>query len=295
VLIIFLGVLLVVGAGYIALTSKRGTDERTVTALRRGIDDDLIDPEPVVEPASPIVGSIATLSRKITPAALVHGLETRVGAAGLQGSWSMENLFALKLVLGGVCALLFSIRLLASPTPLTFLWAALMVFGAWYLPDLIASQRADERRRKIQHELPDTMDQLTIAVEAGLGFESALARVAKQGTGPLAEELRRTLQDIQLGMARGAALDALGARTDVADLRRFVSAARQAERHGLPIASVLRTQAIELRDKRRQRAEEHAMKIPVKVLFPLVFCILPTLFIVVLGPGVIRFVHAGGI
>jgi tight adherence protein C len=173
--------------------------------------------------------------------------------------------------------------------------AAVLTIGAWTLPDFLASQRADARRRRIQQELPDTMDQLTIAVEAGLGFEAALLRVAHQGTGPLAEELRRTMQDIQLGMARSEALEALGSRTSVTDLQRFVAAIRQAERYGLPVANVLRTQAAELRDKRRQRAEEHAMKIPVKVLFPLIFCILPTLFVVILGPGAIRFMQTGGL
>ena len=126
---------------------------------------------------------------------------------------------------------------------------------------------------------------MTIAVEAGLGFESAMARAGRNGKGPLAEELVRTLQDIAVGQPRREAYLALADRTGVADLRRFIRAVVQADAYGVSIADVLRTQAQEMRLKRRQRAEEKAMQIPVKVIFPLILCILPTLFIVLLGPG----------
>ena len=126
---------------------------------------------------------------------------------------------------------------------------------------------------------------MTIAVEAGLGFESAMARAGSNGKGPLAEELVRTLQDIAVGQPRREAYLALAERTGVADLRRFIRAVVQADAYGISIADVLRTQAQEMRLKRRQRAEEKAMQIPVKVIFPLMLCILPTLFIVLLGPA----------
>ena len=242
-----------------------------------------------------VVQHLAAVSARLTPTSMSDALQSKLLAADLGGTWSNDRLLAAKLLLGVAGTLLGLLRVVSVPSPLSVLMAAILAFGCWYLPDFLASQRADARRALITRELPDTMDQLTIAVEAGLGFEAALARVAKQGTGPLAAELRRTLQDIQLGMDRADALDSLGARTDITDLRRFVAATRQAERYGLPIAAVLRTQSRELRDRRRQRAEEHAMKIPVKVLFPLVFCILPTLFIVILAPGIINFTHAGGL
>ena len=133
-----------------------------------------------------------------------------------------------------------------------------------------------------------TLDQITISVEAGLGFEAAMARAAKTGEGPLTEELSRALSEIQLGSARQQALRGLVDRTNVPELRHFVLAILQAENYGLPIAHVLRIQAKELRVKRRQRAEERALKIPVKIVFPLAVCILPTLFIVILGPAAIR-------
>jgi tight adherence protein C len=243
----------------------------------------------------PVLDALTRLGRRTTPAGMLDKLEGRLASAGLQAGWTVERLLAAKTALGGAGAFVGVNLLVGGVTPLTVLEAVVFTYGLWYLPDFFVSQRVDERRRQIERALPDTMDQLTIAVEAGLGFESALAHVAERGDGPLAEELRRTMQDIQLGMDRTEALDGMAERTGVADLQRFLTALRQAGRYGLSIASVLRTQSAELRERRRQAAEEHAQKIPVKVLFPLVLFILPTLFIVVLGPGVLRFLDAGGL
>ena len=126
---------------------------------------------------------------------------------------------------------------------------------------------------------------MTIAVEAGLSFDSAMTRAARNGKGALAEELIRTMQNIQVGQSRRVAFEALAERTGVPDLRKFVRAIIQADMYGIPVADVLGTQAAEIRMKRRQRAEEKAMQIPVKVVFPLMLCILPVLFIVLLGPA----------
>ena len=128
---------------------------------------------------------------------------------------------------------------------------------------------------------------MLISVQAGLGFETAMARAGQNGKGPLADELIRTLQDIQVGRSRKEAYLAMAQRVDVPDLRSFVRAVVQADTYGIAIAKVLESQAKDMRVKRRQRAEEHAMKMPVKMLFPLIFFILPTLFIVVLGPTVL--------
>ena len=129
---------------------------------------------------------------------------------------------------------------------------------------------------------------LVISVEAGLGFDAALAQVARNTTGPLAEEFFRVLQEMQIGTGRSDAMRALGERTDVPDLRGFVTSMVQADAFGIPIANVLRVQAKEMRVKRSQHAEEIAQKVPVKILFPLIFCILPSLFIVIMGPAAIQ-------
>lgn len=168
------------------------------------------------------------------------------------------------------------------------------IFGLIFVvyPAVVLTGRADDRQKAIQLALPDTLDQMTIAVEAGLGFEAAMSRTAHGGSGPLSEELIRTLQDLQIGRSRFDAYEALLARTNCDDLRRFVRAFQQADRYGIGIADVLRVQAGEMRLKRRQRAEESAMKVPIKVVFPLVFAILPTLFIVLLFPAILGIIKA---
>ena len=158
---------------------------------------------------------------------------------------------------------------------------------AYFLPDILIRNYAQKRRQAIKLELPNVLDQMLISVQAGLGFESAMARAGQNGQGPLADELIRTLQDIQVGRSRKEAYLAMAQRVDVPDLRSFVRAVVQADTYGIAIAKVLESQAKDMRVKRRQRAEEHAMKMPVKMLFPLIFFILPTLFIVVLGPTVL--------
>ena len=164
----------------------------------------------------------------------------------------------------------------------------MLLLVAYLVPDALIARKARERQEQIERELPDVIDQLTVSVEAGLGFDGALARAAHAGKGLFAAELVRVLQDIQVGLTREAAFDLLLERTDVADLRHVVLAIRQSDRYGLPIAGTLSLQAAELRDKRRARAEEKAMRIPVKIVFPLTLCILPALFVVVLGPAILQ-------
>lgn len=159
-------------------------------------------------------------------------------------------------------------------------------------PEIVLQSRASDRQRALQLALPDALDQMTIAVEAGLGFDAAMAKTAQNGRGPLAEELIRTIQDMSIGRRRREAYRALEARTKSEDLHRFIRAILQADVYGISIADVLRIQAEEMRVKRRQRAEEKAMSVPVKMVFPLVFCILPVLFIVLLTPAVIGVIEA---
>jgi tight adherence protein C len=163
-------------------------------------------------------------------------------------------------------------------------------FG-YFVPDLLVYNKGIKRQQAIELELPNTLDQMLISVEAGLGFEAAMARAAQYGDGPLAQELLRTLQDMQVGRPRQEAYQALADRSSVSDLRSFVRAVVQADKYGIGLAKVLRTQAKQARVKRRQRAEEKAMKLPVKVLFPLLVFIFPVLFIVLLGPAAINIMN----
>jgi tight adherence protein C len=156
------------------------------------------------------------------------------------------------------------------------------------VPNVVLFDKAQRRSDRIRRDLPNALDMLTISVEAGLGFDAALAQVARNTEGPLADEFFRVLQEMQIGMGRTEAIRALGDRTSVPDLRSFTTAMVQADKFGIPIAEVLRIQAREMRLKRRQRAEEMAQKVPVKILFPLIFCIMPTLMVVILGPAIIQ-------
>ena len=164
--------------------------------------------------------------------------------------------------------------------------------AGFFLPDLLLYNMGIKRQVMIQRDLPDAMDMLTICVESGLGFDAALARVARNSSGPVAAEFTRALQEIQIGKSRSQALRSLAERTTVPELRAFTSAVVQAGELGIPIADVLREQAKEMRMRRRQRAEEKAQQVPVKILFPLIGCLFPALFIIVIGPGAISIMHS---
>lgn len=241
-------------------------------------------------PASP--GGFRALSRRLTPPGSVRRIDRLLARAGRPKGWPIGRVLAAKLLLPLVAGALSLLYVSTSPGTVSLLIGIVITVVGYFLPDLLLHSRGQERSQKIALELPDTLDQMTIAVEAGLGFDSAMARAGQNGKGPLAEELVRTLQDIQVGQTRRQAYEALAARTVVPDLRKFVRAIIQADQYGISISDVLRTQASEMRMKRRQRAEEKAMQIPVKVIFPLMLCILPVLFIVLLGPAVMDIVAA---
>jgi tight adherence protein C len=271
--------------GWSLLARPGATTVQARDNLVRGIDlatagSSAVKPRP---------GALSRLVRALTPRGTVARLNR---LAGRPAAWPVPRLVAAKLVLAVVAAGLGLLLMSGRPSPLTVLLAAATTVVAYFLPELLLYSRGQERQQAISLELADTLDQMTIAVEAGLGFESAMARAGANGTGPLAEELVRTLQDIAVGQPRREAYLALADRTGVVDLARFIRAVVQADAYGVSIADVLRTQAQEMRLKRRQRAEEKAMQIPVKVIFPLILCILPTLFIVLLGPAVMDIVAA---
>jgi tight adherence protein C len=282
-----------------ALSGERapaGVVRNLTTGLSGGVDvrSELLARSAADRAVAPAVERWAARARRLTPVGRIEALERRILYAGTPRSWSIERVLAAKLLLGLLGVALGGLRMLGAPGVLSLLIIIVAPLLGWFAPDGLLSGRADRRQEAIRRALPDTLDQVTISVEAGLGFEAALARAGRAGNGPLAQELMRTLQDVQAGMSRHQALMRLVDRTDVDELRRFVQAVVQAESYGVPIAQVLRVQSGELRIRRRQRAEERAMKLPVKILFPLMLCILPTIFIVLLGPAAIRIAHTLG-
>jgi tight adherence protein C len=183
---------------------------------------------------------------------------------------------------------------LILPGALTGVWwrglIGVIVGGmlGYYIPEWVLRSRSGDRQKQIQRSLPDALDLMSITVEAGLAFDAALERTAREMGGPLGDEFYRVHQEMRLGKSRAEALRDLGERSPLSELRSFVLAMVQADIFGIPIARVLHVQSRELRIKRRQRAEEQAQKLPVKIIFPLILCIFPSLFIVLLGPAAIN-------
>lgn len=241
----------------------------------------------------PLIQSLADRSRRFTPDGLVASLERRLALAGKPPAWPLARVLAAKVILGVAGGAFGLMYFLSSPSPLRGLAILVAAAVGYFFPDIRLQSVGQARQKQIEQSLPDVLDQMTICVEAGLGFEAAMARSGQSGKGPLAEEFIRTLQEMQVGFSRGEALRGLGYRNNVPDLQHFVTAVVQAEAYGIPIADVLQVQAGELRLKRRQRAEEKALKIPVKIVFPLVLCIFPSLFIVILGPAAINIMQNG--
>lgn len=229
-------------------------------------------------------------SKRLTPSGYAAKLDRWLALAGRPESMPLEKLIIAKplLALGGALLGIFLIS--KAPTPQNMGVGLFITALLYFVPDFLVYNKGVKRQKTIELELPNTLDQMLISVEAGLGFEGAMARAGAYGEGPLAQELKRTLQDIQVGRPRQESYLAMAERSSVQDLRSFVRAVIQADKYGIGIANVLRVQAKQARVKRRQRAEEKAMKLPVKVLFPLLFFIFPVLFIVLLGPAAINVV-----
>lgn len=232
-------------------------------------------------------GKLNQLGVRLTPSGYAGWLDRLLAKAGRPEKLPLERLLIAKPALALAAGFISMMLATKAPTGMLLLVTILLPVIAYFVPDIRLHGRADERQKAIELELPNVLDQMLISVEAGLGFEAAMARSAKNGSGPLAQELARTLQDLQVGRSRREAYLAMAERSDAPDLRTFVRAVVQADSYGIPLANVLATQAKQMRLKRRQRAEEKAMKLPIKVLFPLMLCILPALFIVILGPAVI--------
>jgi tight adherence protein C len=278
------------------LTSERQQVARSLAAVRSTSSAPLTREaaptfgDRVVKPAS---ARFTSLGRRFTPTGQVDRIRMRLEMAGSPARWDTDRVLAFKSLgllagatLGAALPLLLGAGLLVCAG-----LGILLGLGGYYGPDLVLYQSAYERREQIQRDLPDALDLLTISVEAGLGFDAAVAQVARNTEGPLAEEFFRVLQEMQIGLGRADSFRALAERTNVPDLRSFVTAMVQADVFGIPIANVLRVQAREMRIKRTQRAEEAAQKVPVKILFPLIFCILPSLFVIVIGPAGISIVR----
>jgi tight adherence protein C len=289
------GAILVLVLALAGVAGRRPDVSRVLALAQRPGRTGYIPPRdrPLAERLGGVARQLGRLGAALTPAAAVGRLQRHLDYAGNPPAWPVQRIVPLKgvglalgAVAGGLLGLGFSRGGGAAPA------ALLGAVAGFFLPDLLVYNLGLKRQQELLLSLPDVLDTLVISVEAGLGFDAAVAQVAQHGKGPLAGEMVRVLQEMQLGAARAEALRALAARTTVAELRTFVTAVVQAGELGVPIAGVLREHGREMRIRRRQRAEEVAQKIPIKILFPVLFCLFPALFVVVLGPGVLQIMTA---
>jgi tight adherence protein C len=243
----------------------------------------------------PVVTQLSRFSGRFTPAGYKAQVRDKLVHAGSPEALDADRFLALK-VLGAV-SVVFWVWFSFSFIALGGFYGVLVTGVLWGIsffgPDVYVQRLTDERQHDIAVKLPDILDLLVISVEAGLGFEQAIDRTIEAVPGPLAEEFRRMLQETRVGATRADALRAIDERTNVPELRSFILAMLQADTFGVSIGRILRSQADDMRIRRRQRAQEAAQKAPVKMLFPLIFCIFPSLFTVILGPAVLQIVKSG--
>lgn len=243
---------------------------------------------------APLANKVGSVGKKFTPVGYVESMSHKWVLAGSPASLAPERILLYK-----------GLGLLSLPLWFGLFWillgfggivGLLIILVMWgvsfFAPEVLVERGMEARKSRIARQLPDVLDLLVISVEAGLGFEQALDRTVDSIPGDLSDEFRRMLQEVRIGATRADALRALDERTDVPELRSFILAMLQADTFGVSISRILKSQADELRVRRRFRIQELAQKAPVKMLFPLVLCIFPSIFVVILGPAVIQVLEA---
>ena len=237
----------------------------------------------------PLAGRLSGAVARITSSSFSERTEKRLAMAGNPGDMKVADWLGIKAIVAGVgFGILFILFGVLSGQIVQGLLLALVGAGIGYIgPEFWLGRRVKARQKAILIGIPDALDLLTISVRAGLGFDAALGKVVEKMSGPLVDEFRRALAEVRVGKARREALRDIVPRTEVQPLTNFIGAIIQAEQLGVSISKVLQVQSEQLRIERRQRAEEQAAQAPIKMLFPLVGCIFPSLFVVILGPALI--------
>ena len=306
-LILMLGAALIFLAGTLALsvigvatTERRGV-ARSVAAINAMNSAPDVLKEELERPFServlaPLGDRFVGLGRKLVRADTARKIQHRLDIAGNPAGWDVNRILGLKVLGLGVFGVLGFLYVSATGWPFIRVVGATAAIGAfgYVLPNILLYNAGTKRETLMRKALPDALDLLTVSVEAGLGFDSAVGRVARNTDGPLSQEFQRLLQEMQIGRGRVEAMRGMAERSSLDDLRSFCTSMVQADSLGIPIGRVLRIQSHEMRTKRRQRAEEKAQQVPVKIMVPLVLFILPCLFLVVMGPAAIGIMDAFG-
>jgi tight adherence protein C len=272
-----------VGNGIIR--SQKNSGNRLASLSTR---DDVMTQDFSERAVAPVMQGIGRFALRFTPTGWVGRAQHKLVLAGwaerMDGNtWAAIRIISLVISI----VLLFIVVPLVDGTVMRFGVAGLIIFLGYFGPEASLNRAIDGRRKEMEKTLPDIIDLLVISVEAGLGFEAAMGRVVQNVPGELSKEFSRTLQETRVGVSRHDALKAMSERTDVDDLNSFILSLVQADQFGVSIARMLRVQADEMRVRRRQRIQEKAFAAPVKMVFPMLFCIFPSIFIVILGPAAI--------
>ncbi|MBF4160562.1 type II secretion system F family protein [Nocardioides acrostichi] len=267
-----------IGRSIAVLQAMTNAPKELVSDVDRPFDQRVLEP---------LKARALSIGRRLSGADTSDRLRRKLDLAGNPAGWTVDRVVSTKViaaVVGLVVGFVFSL-LFGSGIGMRLVLAVGGLALGFMSPNLWLYQRAYDRTQRMQRELPDAIDLMTISVESGLGFDAAVQQVARNTEGPLSEEFSRMLREMQLGKGRAEALRSLSERSDLEDLHTFVGAMVQADAFGVPVGQVLRVQSGEMRVKRRQRAETKAQQVPVKITVPLIFCILPCLFIAVMGPA----------
>ena len=274
---------------YLALGMARSRPEDRLASMARS-HTDLMSATFAERAVDPLMRRLGRFALRLSPQGWAERAHRRLQLAGLDRTFDPNAWAAIKVLSIGAALvgwLVLQALFLESFTS-RFFTLLLLGFMGVFAPDAVVTRRSDDRREAMRRQLPDILDLLVISVEAGLSFDAALTRVVTTVPGEMSDEFRRMLQETRVGMSRTEGMRHLSERTDLDELRSFLLAMQQAETFGVSVSRVLRVQADEMRVKRRQRAQERAFTAPVKMVFPLVFCVLPALFIVLLGPAAIE-------
>jgi tight adherence protein C len=298
-LLVLLGTLIALG---IRLLRRAEGDPLQDRLLEYGARDEPVSMEEVEMSLSfsdrvlvPVVRGLANLVVRFTPQQTLESTAHKLEVAGLSRRISGSEFWTMRLIATlGLSALVYFLMVRFDVQPSKrLLYAGGMALLGYILPGMWLQSTIDRRKQGIVKALPDALDLLTICVEAGLGFDSAMRRVAEKWDSDLSMEFGRVLQEIQLGKVRRDALRGMSERLEVADVTTFIAAVIQAEQLGVSLAKVLRIQSDQMRIKRRQRAEKKAQEAPVKMVIPMVFLIFPSLLVVLLGPAAFQVLRSG--
>lgn len=302
--ILILGAIVLSGVGMIVYALAKGEDDdplqerlneyaaRNQVVSLEEIELSLPFTDRVIRP---MIRSLSSMVARFTPNQTIESTQHKLDLAGNPNNWTPTEFWGIRVVaavlMGGLSFALFSLT--KQPVVRLVGLTALMAFTGFYMPVLWLNSKIRRRQDEIVKALPDALDLLTVCVEAGLGFDAAMAKVNEKWDNELSLAFGRVLQEIRLGRLRREALRDMANRMEVPDVTTFVAAIIQAEQLGVSIAKVLRIQSDQMRIRRRQRAEENAQKAPVKILFPMVLLIFPSLFIVLLGPAALTVKNSG--